>query len=994
MDDPRDSSSAEKDDQEYRRALDASRAAARRNEYARAAEFMEAYVRAFPQGRHFRAAEHRAIGLRSMLRSVDGLVAEGEEDARQGRPEDAVRKWKRALLIDPTRRDLRKRVRKAEAALLKDAPRPAADPDEPRPEALAVAASPSPVRIAPLPSAPRRAPFPARALLFPALALAAAAGLWVWLWLSNVAHVHRALELAAAGDPEGALREYGLARSLPFLPAVPPCPAEWAGAASEKREALAVEAAANEMRRAAEVAEAPSWAKEDWMRATDLAGRARAALERGAFAEARRDGVAAAEVFSAARTFAEARVAEAVVALAKVEEARAAAEAAGAPVFSPAAWARAGESVRLARAARENRAPEALRAAVDAANKELDACIKDVRAGAAEKQDVLRLRSDVAAMREAVLKIEGDQTAAFAWETGEQRRREADAALEKNIFADARAAYEKARTAFEECRLQALDAEDARKAAAAAREAAEVARKAAEPLRAELPRHLAAADQPLAEAAKRFDTREYDRARALWDAARERYAAAPALDEARRQAVAARAEAERARAAAQKEDARRLASPRWQEAEARLRRAADQIKDEQFEAAAKSAAEAARDFAAAVEEGKEKSAQRETARREEKRASDAKTRARELKAEEYARAEWSEAERLARSAAEQSAKGYFAAASAAWQAAAERYSAAGRSAQAALRHAYDEHNAEGRRAYSDRRFPEAVEAWKAARTLGALLETRPDDLPLMDLRLENCARSLRVPDGFRAAENAAADKETGWADRIVHPRSGIELVLVPMGSFLMGGPLPEESPTQVVNITKPFYVGKFEVTQGEWERVMGRNPSRLPGAPRLPVDSVSWNDCQEFLRKAGDGLRLPTEAEWEYACRAWTQTVFSVGDALRATQANFNSGAPRAADAPPAAATPVGSFFANAWGLHDVHGNVAEWCQDRFDAEGYRNRATIDDPQGPEQGALRVVRGGSFRDPASGCRSARRSGVDPDERAETIGLRVARSCTP
>jgi formylglycine-generating enzyme required for sulfatase activity len=508
-----------------------------------------------------------------------------------------------------------------------------------------------------------------------------------------------------------------------------------------------------------------------------------------------------------------------------------------------------------------------------------------------------------------------------------------------------------------------------------------------------MPKTLAAAERAQTEAARQFDAGDFAQARTLWEAARAQFGACPMLRVERTKALAARSQAEKKRAEARRGEAPTLTAERWAAAEGLLRKCGEQLSEEQFEAAAKSGVAATAEYAASVEFARERGALRDRARREEQAASEARAKGAQCKAEEHARADWNEAERLAASASELFKKGDFIAAAAEWRAAADRHAAARRAAQVALQWGYDERNAEGRRAAAARRFTDAAEAWRAAKALGALLDEKPEDLALMEQRLANCAWGMRVPDGFRPADLAAPDKGSGWADRIVHLKTGVELVYVPLGSFVMGQQEPDETPAEVVNITRPFYLGKYEVTRREWRSVMPRDPSRRAGEERLPVDSVSWNACQEFLKGAGDGLRLPTEAEWEYACRAWTQSSFHTGDSLRPTQANIAGGKGRAADGPDGPAPmPVGSFAANAWGLCDMHGNVAEWCQDWYDRDAYRRRATIDDPEGPAHGTMRALRGGSFKDAASDCRSARRACADPADAPETAGFRAALTC--
>ncbi|MBX9677539.1 MAG: SUMF1/EgtB/PvdO family nonheme iron enzyme [Gemmataceae bacterium] len=226
---------------------------------------------------------------------------------------------------------------------------------------------------------------------------------------------------------------------------------------------------------------------------------------------------------------------------------------------------------------------------------------------------------------------------------------------------------------------------------------------------------------------------------------------------------------------------------------------------------------------------------------------------------------------------------------------------------------------------------------------------------------------------------------------------GMKFVWIPPGSFLMGSPKEEElrsdDETQhKVTLTKGFYMGVYTVTQEQWQEVMGDNPSFFKGEKHLPVDDRSWDDCQEFIKKMRDkdkkAYRLPTEAEWEYACRAGTTTPFHFGETISTGQANYQGefvygrgmkGVFRNKT------TPVGSFPANAWGLHDMHGNVWQWCQDW---RGEYPRKNVTDPKGPENGEQRVLRGGSWMDIPGDCRSASRMWLRPGHRNTSSGLRV------
>jgi len=178
---------------------------------------------------------------------------------------------------------------------------------------------------------------------------------------------------------------------------------------------------------------------------------------------------------------------------------------------------------------------------------------------------------------------------------------------------------------------------------------------------------------------------------------------------------------------------------------------------------------------------------------------------------------------------------------------------------------------------------------------------------------------------------------------------------------------------------------------------MGNNPSHFKGEKNLPVERVSWDDCQEFIKKLREKdkkpYRLPAEAEWEYACRAGTKTPFHFGATMSTDQANYN-GNYTYGDGKKGVyrekTTPVGSFRANAWGLHDMHGNVCQWCQDRYGA--YSQKEVVD-PQGPEKGKkpgleVRMLRGGTWYSYPDDCRSACRTMYDSDYRENGHGLRV------
>jgi len=241
----------------------------------------------------------------------------------------------------------------------------------------------------------------------------------------------------------------------------------------------------------------------------------------------------------------------------------------------------------------------------------------------------------------------------------------------------------------------------------------------------------------------------------------------------------------------------------------------------------------------------------------------------------------------------------------------------------------------------------------------------------------------------------AEQYQQAWADSLGVPINttnsiGMRLVLIPPGEFQMGSPAgdgvasSDEKPHHNVRITKPFYLGVCEVTQEQYERVMAQNPSRFKGDPQRPVGYVSWTGAAEFCRKLsekeGVTYRLPTEAEWEYACRAGTTTRYYFGDDEASLGEYACCGKTHA----------VGEKKPNAWGLYDMHGNVWEWCHDWAD-ENYYAVSPTDDPPGPETGSIRSIRGGSIRFVARNCRAADRSGRGALTGWYALGFRVARS---
>jgi sulfatase modifying factor 1 len=227
--------------------------------------------------------------------------------------------------------------------------------------------------------------------------------------------------------------------------------------------------------------------------------------------------------------------------------------------------------------------------------------------------------------------------------------------------------------------------------------------------------------------------------------------------------------------------------------------------------------------------------------------------------------------------------------------------------------------------------------------------------------------------------------------------------LIPPGTFMMGSPSDEidryhDEILHEVILTTEFCLAETACPQELWQAVMGSNPSRFKGTKR-PVENVNWDECQEFIRrlnqKEGTGkYRLPTEAEWEYACRANTTTPFNTGDNLTTDQANYDGNYPYKDYLNGkyiGQTTPVGSYPPNAWGLYDMHGNVCEWCSDWYDEKYYnecKEKGIVENPQGPEIGSRRVLRGGGRFSTARFCRSAYRSAASPGSRRSSVGFRL------
>jgi formylglycine-generating enzyme required for sulfatase activity len=216
-----------------------------------------------------------------------------------------------------------------------------------------------------------------------------------------------------------------------------------------------------------------------------------------------------------------------------------------------------------------------------------------------------------------------------------------------------------------------------------------------------------------------------------------------------------------------------------------------------------------------------------------------------------------------------------------------------------------------------------------------------------------------------------------------HRQTGMVLVKVPGGAFLMGSPEEEEDrrddELQHQVTLSPFLIAKHEVTQAQWRQVMGTDPSRFKGDD-LPIENVSWEDCQDFCKKTA--LALPSEAQWEYVCRAGTAGPFAGElDALGWYDGNGQE-----------RTHPVGEKQPNGFGIHDMHGNVWEWCEDWHLDDFYRESAGYTDPLCENPGSeFRVARGGAWFGDARDCRSACRARLRPSVRGLVLGLRPSRS---
>lgn len=252
----------------------------------------------------------------------------------------------------------------------------------------------------------------------------------------------------------------------------------------------------------------------------------------------------------------------------------------------------------------------------------------------------------------------------------------------------------------------------------------------------------------------------------------------------------------------------------------------------------------------------------------------------------------------------------------------------------------------------------------------------------------------RVPPGEGSASSGPGNK----TKTITLPGGEkMEMVWCPPGTYTMGTPDDEpdrqsKETLHKVTLTKGFWLGKYEVTQAQWESVMGKNPSKNKNA-ELPVESVTWEDCDAFCKKVGGGARFPTEAEWEYACRAGTKTAFYWGMSLNGDKANCKGEYPSGTkEKGPFVGhmTKGGTYGENPWGFCDMSGNVEEWCSDFYDLiKADTDSAPAVDPKGPDTGDFRIVRGGHWRDMAKSCRSGCRGYGHQKAPNDIRGFRMA-----
>lgn len=238
----------------------------------------------------------------------------------------------------------------------------------------------------------------------------------------------------------------------------------------------------------------------------------------------------------------------------------------------------------------------------------------------------------------------------------------------------------------------------------------------------------------------------------------------------------------------------------------------------------------------------------------------------------------------------------------------------------------------------------------------------------------------------------------GPAEFYIEPTTNMRLVALEPGTFEMGSPPTEfgrntDETRHAVTLTTKVFIGQHEVTQAEWKQVMGTNPSRFDGCQRCPVETVNFVEVNAFISRLNAGnsamrIRLPTEAEWEYACRAGSITAFNTGRAISTDQANYDGRYPYSGGSQGGTRgrpTPAGSYPPNAWGLYDMHGNVWEWTGDWY---GDYPPGPVTDPKGPDRGRAKVIRGGSWHFDANSMRCGLRYTHAPQDKGFSLGFRI------
>lgn len=264
-------------------------------------------------------------------------------------------------------------------------------------------------------------------------------------------------------------------------------------------------------------------------------------------------------------------------------------------------------------------------------------------------------------------------------------------------------------------------------------------------------------------------------------------------------------------------------------------------------------------------------------------------------------------------------------------------------------------------------------------------------------------RSEKYTPAIQAKKESIADPASPIKNIVqkIKTKTGIDFIKVEPSCFIMGSPLTEseradEEKQHKVCITQPFLLGKYEITQGQWEAITSKNPASFKQCgSRCPIENISWEDIQSFITilriKTGFQFRLPTEAEWELAARAGSTTPFSFGSNINTSQVNYDGDHPylgKGSGKDRKSPVAVGSLPANAWGFHEMHGNVWEFVQDWHTIDYYKNSPT-NDPKGPPKGSFHVRRGGSWRFGARFCRSAFRGRFRPDSVSTLLGFRLA-----